>query len=265
MKYVTAGRAVTWTTAISVAAVAPRALPVALAAALTREVFDLLRARADRTSVLAYLQGAGAGTYLRVGPSPAGPGVVLSIALGDAASSGGDAAGDPGAFCVAHRADWLAYAAARTRSWADAEDAVSHVVQKILEEHARSGRLCPDDRDPVAWSKKVIANYLIDRHRRQDTQRRLAGPTVVPAADVEEDIVDQIIATKALAFVASLESRAHVIAMMRWVDGLEPRDIAQQLGMNPRSVRSSLHRTRKRMRAELGIAGPRKILREGTT
>jgi DNA-directed RNA polymerase specialized sigma24 family protein len=68
----------------------------------------------------------------------------------------------------------------------------------------------------------------------------------------------------ALVFVASLDSQAHSIAMMRWIDGLEPQEIASRLGMNPRSVRTSLLRTKKKMRTVLGVDEPRKILRETT-
>jgi DNA-directed RNA polymerase specialized sigma24 family protein len=55
-----------------------------------------------------------------------------------------------------------------------------------------------------------------------------------------------------------------MIAMLRWGEGLSPQEIADLLGMNPRSVRTSLHRTKKKMRLELGVAEPQKILREGT-
>ena len=275
------GRAAIWTTAISVTAIAPHAAPVALGSAVAKEAFDLLHARSHRMSVLAYLRTATRGTDLRIDPSPAAPALVLSIASQDRVRSDdqegaypvpadgeyplGDSCPDPGDFCIKQRADWLAFAAARTRSWPDAEDAVSHVVQKVLEHHARHRTLCPDGRDPVAWSKTVIRNYLIDRYRRCATEDKRSQAFVPSAGDIADDIADQIIAGKALAFMASLDRQAHMIAMMRWVDGLEPKEIAGQLGMNVYSVRSSLHRTQKKMRKDLGVAEPRKILREGTT
>jgi RNA polymerase sigma factor (sigma-70 family) len=276
-----AGKAAVWTAAISVSAVEPHATAVALAAAVAKEVFDLVHARMHRTSVLAYLRDAGKGTDLCIDLSPAAPALVLSIASpgpvrsddekgADPVPADGEyppagSCPDPGDFCIKQRADWLAYAAARTRSWPDAEDAVSHVVQKILEHHARYGTLCPVGRDPVAWSKTVIRNYLIDRYRRGVTEHKRSPAFVLPAGDIADAIADQIIARKALVFMASLDPRAHTIAMMRWVDGLEPKEIARQLDMNPRSVSSSLHRTQKKMRIDLGVVEPQKILREGTT
>jgi RNA polymerase sigma factor (sigma-70 family) len=142
---------------------------------------------------------------------------------------------------------------------------VSHVVQKILEHHTEHRTLCPDGRAPVAWSTTVIRNYLIDRSRRRVAEGKRSEVFVLPAGDIADDIADQIIASKALTFMASLDPQAHMIAIMRWVDGMEPKEIASQLAMNPRSVRSSLHRTQKKMRRELGVAEPQKILREGTT
>jgi RNA polymerase sigma factor (sigma-70 family) len=280
MKASVAGRAAVWSTAISVSAFDPHAAFVALGAAVAKEAFDLLRARSHRFSVLAYLGASGAGTYLSIDQCPAAPALVLSVASSGSQRPDGEegadpvpphgeflsdsSSPDPGDFCTKQRADWLAYAAARTRNWPDAEDAVSHVVQKILEHHARYGTLCPDTRDPVGWSKTVIRNYLIDRVRRLDVQRRRSELQPLPAGDVADDVTDRIIARNALAFVDSLESQAHTIAMMRWVDGLEPKEIAERLGMNPRSVRTSLHRTRKKMRAQLGVAEPERILREET-
>lgn len=276
-----AGRVAVWTTAISVSAVAPHAAPLALGAAVAKEAFDLLRARLERGSVLAYLRTARTETYLSIGPSPAAPALVLNIASRNAMQSDDEEGTDPvhadgvypnaesgpdaGEFCIKQRRDWLAYAAARTLSWSDAEDAVSHVVQKILEHHVMHGTLCPKESDPVAWSKTVIRNYLTDRYRRRVAEDKRSRASLLPAGDLADDVADRIIAKKALDFVASLESQAHEIAMMRWVDGLEPQEIARQLGMNPRSVRTSLHRTKKKMRTELGVAEPRRILREKTT
>jgi RNA polymerase sigma factor (sigma-70 family) len=275
-----AGRAAVWTTVISVSAIAPHSAPFAFGAAIAKEAFDLLRAYLQRISVLAYLRSAQAATYLSIGLSPAAPALVLSIAPPNAARSDDEEGADPmnagpesragsgpdaDEFCTKQRGDWLAYAMARTLSWLDAEDAVSHVVQKILEHHQVHGTLCPVEKDPVAWSKTVIRNYLTDQYRRRVAEDKRSRGLALPAGDFTDDVADQLIARKALAFVASLDSRAHQIAMMRWIDGLEPQEIARQLGMNPRSVRTSLHRTKKKMRAELGVAEPRRILREKTT
>jgi RNA polymerase sigma-70 factor (ECF subfamily) len=283
MKASAAGRAAVWTAAISVSGIDPHAAPVALGAAVVKESFDLLRARSHRVSVLAYLRAVGASTYLDIGPSPAAPALVLSVASPGLPRRDGkegaahmpadklptaDVGLDPADFCIKHRADLLAYAVTRTRNWADAEEAVSHAVQRVFELHRRHGTLCPDGSDPVGWSKMVIRNYVTDRFRRSKTRDRGLHAFALPGTDgtdVADMVTDQIIARKALAFVASLKDRDHMIAVMRYVDGLEPKEIAEELAMNPHTVRTSLHRTVKKMRTQLGIAEPRKVFKEETT
>ena len=177
----------------------------------------------------------------------------------------GGLASDPDDFCIKQRGDWLAFAFARTHSWPEAEEAVSHVVQKIYAYHEQHKRLCPGEYDPVAWSKTVISDYLIDQYRRSTAKRRHSRALIVPAGDIAEDIIDQILARNALAFVASLDGRDRIIAVMRWVDGMEPKEIAGRLGVKSSTVRTSLYRITKKMRTQLGVAEPRKILREEST
>jgi RNA polymerase sigma factor (sigma-70 family) len=276
-----AGRVAIWTSAISVSAIDPHAIPFAFGAAIAKEAFDLLRACLQRVSVLAYLRAARGATYLSIGRSAAAPALVLRTGSRSVMRSDDKDGADPlhagdeyldagpdlavEEFCIKQRRDWLAYAMARTRNWPDAEDAVSHAVLKILEHHAMHGTLCPKGRDPVAWSKTVIHNYIIDRDRRRAAEDKRSTVLVPHERDLAEDVADQIIVKKALAFVASLDPKDHQIAVMRWIDGLEPQDIAKQLGMNPHSVRTSLHRTKKKIRTVLGVAEPRKVLREKTT
>ena len=229
--------------------------------------------------MLSYLRATRPATSLRIGPSPGSPALVLNVGPQTAMSpDDGSPAGPaeygsgypadlyPSAdeFCIKQRGELLAYAIALTRNLQDAEDAVSHVVQKIYEHYVRHGTVCPKERDAVAWAKTVIHNRVIDVYRRrvaEDKRSRALAPSL---PDLAEDVTDQILVKNALVFVASLDSQAHSIAMMRWIDGLEPQVIADRLGVNPRTVRTSLHRTRKKMRTVLGVDEPRKI-RRGTT
>ena len=277
-----AGKAALWTSAVSVAAFHPRDALLVLAAAVAKEVLDLVSARMHRASVLAYLRTARTGTSLTIGPASAAPALSLSSPppgrsrTGDAEEKRTarvpgnglplvDYGSGPDVFCIKQRADWLAYAMTWTRNWPDAEDAVSHVVEKIYEYHAEHGAVCPDMRDPVGWSKTIIRNYLIDRFRRSSTHNRHTGRFLAPGIDIAEMVTDHIIAGKALAFVESLGDQAHVVAVMAWVEGLKPREIAGQLGMKNSAVRKLLHQTRKKMRAHLGVAEPQRMLRKETS
>jgi RNA polymerase sigma factor (sigma-70 family) len=276
------GKAAVWTAAISVSAVNPHAALIALGAAAAKEVLDLVHARMHRTSVLAYMRTARAETSLRIGPSAAAPALALSntsptssgsgdkegaavvpaddglLSVDSGALAGVDSAADPDAFCVRHRRDLLAYAMTRTRSWPDAEDAVSHAVEKVYEHYVQHETLCPERRDPVGWSKTIIRNYLVDRWREGETRRKNSGAFALPEGDIAEDVTDQILAREALAFVETLPDKDHMIAVMAWVDDLTPKQIAEHLGLKDLTVRKSLTKTRKKLREQFGVAKPRR-------
>jgi RNA polymerase sigma factor (sigma-70 family) len=250
---------------------------------VAKEGFDLLHARIHKATVLSYMQAAGAGTYLSVDPSGAAPGVTLQTASpsarprgdeegavqvpADDAPSRSGAAPDPGEFCIKHRAEWLSYARAHAQNFQDAQDAVSHVAEKILVRHARTGTLCPAEYDPEAWSKVVIANYIKDLHRRAKVQVKYQGKLHSPAGDFVEDLVDQMLARQAFSFIRSLKPGDHQIAVMRYVEGLEPSVIAERLGRNVATVRTSLWRTKLRARRHLGLGDVSQVLipRQETT
>jgi len=244
--------------------------------AAAKEGFDFLHARMHRTTVLSYIRASDAGTYLSVDPSGPVPGMVLQTAglpasqrddrEGDIPvpadkSSRSEAELDPGEFCIKQRADWLAYALAHARNVHDAEDAVSHVVEKILLHHAATGRFCPPKYDdPVAWSKRVIANYIKDLHRRAAAQRKHQASLYTPPDDPGEDVLDQLLIRQALPVLQDLKPVDHQIVLMRYIEDIKPRDIAQRLGIKAVSVRTSLWRTNRKIRRHLGIAAESAVL-----
>jgi RNA polymerase sigma factor (sigma-70 family) len=264
------GRATVWTTAFSVSALAPHAAPVVLGLAVAKEGIDLLHAHIHRTSVLSFIRATGAGTYLSVDPSGSASGVVLRTASSFASPQGAEEEGgvpvsaydelsrsgadpDPGEFCIKHRADWLGYALAHARSVQDAEDAVSHVVVKILQHHDRTGALCPGGYDPVAWAKTVIANYIKDLHRRATVRLQHQGKLHSPPDDFVEDLLDEMLARQIFSFIKDLKPNDHQIAEMRYAENLDLSDIAHRLGRNAITVRTSLWRTNRKICREFGI------------
>lgn len=282
MKPSVAGKTAVWATAISVSAVAPHAAPVALGLAAAKEGFDLLHAHMHRTSVLSFIRAAGAGTYLSVDPSGSSPGVVLRTASPLAGPQGDEegavpvpaddepsrsgADPDPGKFCTEHRTDWLAYALVHARNRPDAEDAVQHAAVKILQHHAKTGTLCPPGYDPVAWAKTVIANYIKDLHRRSKVRLQYQGRLHSPPDDFVEDFLDEMLARQVFSFIKGLKPGDHQIAEMRYVENLEPIDIARRLRRNVITVRTSLWRMNRKIRREFGItAEPQRVLPRETS
>ena len=268
MKLPTPGRTTVWATAISVSALVPHAAPVALGLAIGKEGFDLLHARLHKAAVLSYIRAAGAGTYLSIDPSGAAPGVTLQTASPSAGFQGEEGAipvpadnefsrsgtdPDPGEFCTKHRSEWLSYALAHARHLQNAEDAVSHVGEQILRQHAETGAVCPDGYDPEAWSKTVIRNYIRDLYRHDKVQSKYQGKLYSPADDFVENLIDEMLARQMRSFIKELKPGDHQIAVMRYLENLEPNVIAEMLGRNPVTVRTSLWRTNRKMRKQLGI------------
>ena len=167
---------------------------------------------------------------------------------------------DPGEFCIKHRADWLSYALAHTRNPQDAEDAVSDVGEKILRQHGETGMLCPDGYDPEAWSKTVILNYIRSLHRKAKRQLKYQAKLHTPADDFVENLMDEILARQMLSFIKGLKPGDHQIAVMRYLESLEPSVIAEKLGRNPVTVRTSLWRTSIKMRRQLGITAKSQVV-----
>lgn len=277
MKLPAAGRTTVWATAISVSALDPHAAPVALVLAAAKEGFDLLHARMHRTTVLSFIRASGAGTYLNVDPSGAIPGVTLRAASPSVGSQGDQEGAvpvpadsesslsgtdpDPGEFCVKNRTEWLGFALAHARNLQEAEDAVSHLAVKVLEQHARTGTICPNGYDPQAWSKTVIRNFIRSRRRDDKVELKYQPKQYSPADDdFVEELVDEMLARQMLSFIKSLKPRDHQIAVMRYVENLEPSVIAGMLRLKAVTVRTSLWRTNRKMRKQLDLAAESQVV-----
>jgi RNA polymerase sigma factor (sigma-70 family) len=276
MRLPTASRTTVWATAISVSALAPHAAPIALGLAVAKEGFDLLHAWLYRATVLSYIRAAAAGTYLSIDPSGVAPGLTLQAASpfagfrgdeegavpvpadNEPSRSGADP--DPGDFCIKHRADWLSYALAHARNLQDAEDAVSHAGEKILLQHAETGMICPGGYDPEAWAKTVIRNYICDLYRHSKVQVKYQARLHTPADDFVENLMDEILARQMFSFIKSLRPGDHQIAVMHYLENLKPSVIAEMLGRKEVTVRTSLWRTRVKMRRELGVTAKSQVV-----
>ena len=96
-----------------------------------------------------------------------------------------------------------------------------------------------------AWLRRVMANLLIDHHRKRGAEGaayvRLGRPHVV--AD-ESDAVDVSIWTE---LIAPLSARQRAIVALRYGDDLPVEQIAAVLEMSTGTVKSSLSRARERI------------------
>ena len=128
-----------------------------------------------------------------------------------------------------------------------AEDVTQHAfVQAVRAREKFDGRA-----DPVTWICSIARNALLNHHRREQREwrRRVAFVPEIQVADAlpregaSEDLV------RALGLLAPDQRLAVVL---KYVDEMSVRDIAQALGRSEASTESLLSRARARLRILLG-------------
>ena len=103
---------------------------------------------------------------------------------------------------------------------------------------------------------KVATNLIIDDSRKKRTESLdsllerspAAEPSYAGHADVERDVL----LYEVRATMAKLPEDERKILSLRYVDDLDPKDIAEVLGITPNNVSVRLNRAMKRLREEFG-------------
>lgn len=153
-------------------------------------------------------------------------------------------------FYAEHFDALLAYAVRRV---AQPQDAADVVADAFLVAWRRVDELPPGD-EARLWlygvARKVLFNLRRSRQRRDRLGLRLRhelshAATVDPAGEVTE----RIAVRAALARLGELDRE--VLTLTVWEE-LEPREIAQVLGVSAQTVRTRLSRARGRLREQFG-------------
>lgn len=156
----------------------------------------------------------------------------------------------------AHAGDVLAYALRRVDTPADAADVVSEtflVVWRRLDD-------VPDGDSTRPWiygvARRVLGNVHRGNRRRRALGERLrtrladGGVTPDPAEGVAAGLTDQ---RELRAAFASLDpADREVLELTAW-EGLTPTEIALVLGVPAATVRTRLHRARRRLARRLEV------------
>ena len=147
-----------------------------------------------------------------------------------------------------HRRLVLGYALRRVDEPADAADVVA---ETFLVAWRRLGDV-PEGEAARAWllgvARRVLANHRRGERRRDGLTDRLARELMaVPVAHDRDQVV-----WRALARLA--EEDRELLLLAGW-EGLAPAEIAKATGTLAVTVRSRLHRARRRLRAELTALG----------
>ena len=132
------------------------------------------------------------------------------------------------------------------------EDAADVVAETFLVAWRRAGDV-PSGPDARLWiygvARRVLANHLRGERRRDRLGARLQERLRSNVPDHAQAVVVDTTIAAALARLS--RSDREMLTLSAW-EGLEPREVAEVLGISAGTVRTRLSRARTRLRKELG-------------
>lgn len=106
---------------------------------------------------------------------------------------------------------------------------------------------------PRAWLSRVVRNFVYKAAR--DDDRRLRREEVAARAEavpsVDEVNEREALRRRIIAAADSLEEPMRATILLRYMEGLPPREVARRLGVPVETIRSRVRVIRERLRAEL--------------
>lgn len=111
---------------------------------------------------------------------------------------------------------------------------------------------------------RILNNLIIDEYRKHKTQSLDAmleseATSVMMEAQLLRDETDELEAAvvrfdgaKAIAALSQLGEQHKAVLMLRYIDGLSPREIAESLGESENTVSVRIHRGIKKLQQILG-------------
>jgi len=168
--------------------------------------------------------------------------------------------GEPAAFdsvFAAYRRRLYGYLVRMTRRRDVAEDLLQDTFLRLAQ-HAR--RLAPDTR-LGAWLFTVAHRRVISWSRAQAVRAQLAGDIPAREADTGDRsplsaLVDSQAQVALERAFAELAPPYREVALLVGVEGLQPAEVAEILGLKPDAIRQRLARARAQLAAALGEHAP---------
>jgi RNA polymerase sigma factor (sigma-70 family) len=147
---------------------------------------------------------------------------------------------------LAHRAELVAFAAARLDSRAQAEDLVQESLARALE------RL-PELRDGDAilgWFHRILRNAIVDHHRRRGASRRALERFAAEPEEPSDEPAGRV--CRCVSHLAGTLKPEYAEALQRVeVDGAMVKDVAAELGITPTNAAVRVHRARESLRKKV--------------
>jgi RNA polymerase sigma-70 factor (ECF subfamily) len=144
----------------------------------------------------------------------------------------------------------------RVADWSEAEDLTSAV---FLQAWRTRGRVLIDRDSALPWLLGV-ANHVLGNHRRASRRYRAALRRIVPADEAAGDHADavaaavdseRLMATIRRALTQLPRHEREVVELCMW-SGLDQKAAAIALGVSVGTVKSRMHRARRRLAATVG-------------
>jgi RNA polymerase sigma factor (sigma-70 family) len=143
------------------------------------------------------------------------------------------------------------------------EDAADVVAETFLVAWRRLGDV-PEEPRTRLWlygvARRVLANQRRGERRRTALGERLAADLATSAPDHAPGVAERLTYGRALDQLG--ERDREVVLLSAW-EGLEPREIAEVLGVSAVAARSRLSRARARLRVLLDEGGCHDLAPEG--
>lgn len=132
------------------------------------------------------------------------------------------------------------------------------LVQDTFEAAARAWEIVRElsPNEQRAWLRTTLTNKAVDAFRRAGALRSRRGAIharyQASEADTHTEALSAIALRRAQEIIESLPERQHVIAVMRWQEGMKTKEIAERLGIAEATVSVNIHQIRKKLIAGLG-------------
>lgn len=151
----------------------------------------------------------------------------------------------------AHARSVLGYALRRTTSPSDAADVVAETMLIAW----RRIDVAPDEPETILWLYGVARNVVANTDRSQRRQTRLASKLASQLDDIVDDpqVADPQLAGAVAAAMRTLTTTEREVFTLTAAEQLSPAEIALVLDLKQNTVRTHLHRARKKLRSRLAI------------
>ncbi len=131
-------------------------------------------------------------------------------------------------------------------------DLAEELTQQTFIQAVRHWRSFDGRADPVTWLCSIARNKLTDHYREVDRRERrhlrlVVRQIAMAEAPLDRTVADREAVLEALRGVPSLQRAALIL---RYVDGLSLREVAQALGRSEDATESLLRRAKERFRAQ---------------